>query len=302
MTTITPTKLQVSPLNTHTMIFPNDADPAAITADFERRARRFETPCGDGALVWHAWGSGPPILLTHGSHGSWSHWIRNIDALATQRTVWALDLPGYGESAMPPSEDHAAISTAIAAGLHELAASQLPLDIAGFSFGGVVAAHLAAFHPELVRRLILVGTGGLDTPLGSIQLRRVRGLEGEERSAAQRTNLLTLMLHHPASVDALALHLQESNGSRGRLYPAPLVLPGKLLEALPRISAQLDAIWGEHDRPHPPAAQEQVLRRFVSDLDFRVIPDAGHWVMYERPAEFNRTILDLLQRPLRPRF
>ena len=42
---------------------PTDAEPAAIVADFERRAQRFETPCGDGALVWRAWGSGPPLLF-----------------------------------------------------------------------------------------------------------------------------------------------------------------------------------------------------------------------------------------------
>jgi pimeloyl-ACP methyl ester carboxylesterase len=77
-------------------------------------------------------------------------------------------------------------------------------------------------------------------------------------------------------------------------------LPDKLLQVLPSICAQLDAIWGEHDRPHPgPAIQEKVLRRFHPHLDFRVITGAGHWAMYERPSEFNRTLLDLLARPLR---
>jgi len=279
---------------------PPDAEPAAIVADFERRARRFETPCGDGSLVWRAWGSGPPVLLTHGGHGAWSHWIRNIDALAAERTVWALDLPGLGESALPPREDHEAISDAIAAGLRRLIAPDLPVDIVGFSFGGVASAHLAAFHPELVRRLIVVDTGGLDLPMGHIDVRGIRGLADAERSAVLRANLLSLMLHDPASVDALALHLQAINGRRARIQAEKLVLPDKLLLVLPRVSVQLDAIWGEHDNPHPdPAAQASVFRRFHPDLDFRVIPDAGHWAMYERPAAFNRTVLDLLSRPLR---
>src|SRR5471032_2452643 len=113
---------------------PTDAEPAAIVADFECRARRFETPCGDGALVWRAWGSGPPVLLAHGGHGAWSHWIRNIDAIARERTVWAPDLPGMGESAMPRHEDHQAISDAIATGLRQLIGPVLPVDIVGFSF------------------------------------------------------------------------------------------------------------------------------------------------------------------------
>jgi pimeloyl-ACP methyl ester carboxylesterase len=286
----------------NTVFVTTDAEPAAIVADFERRARRFETPCGEGSLVWRAWGNGPPVLLAHGGHGAWSHWIRNIDALAAERTVWALDLPGCGESAVPPSEDHEAISYAIATGLGQVIGSELPVDIVGFSFGGVVSAHLAAFYPELVRRLIVVDTGGLDLPMGHIDVRGVRGLDDEARRAVLRSNLLSLMLHDPASVDELALHLQATNGRRARIQAEKLVLPDKLVKILPRVSVQLDAIWGEHDQPHPdPAAQASVFRRFQPDLELRVIQGAGHWAMYERPAAFNRALLDLLSRPLRPR-
>jgi pimeloyl-ACP methyl ester carboxylesterase len=268
----------------------------------ERTARRFETPCGDGALVWRAWGSGPPVVLAHGSHGAWSHWVRNIEALASGRSVWVPDLPGYGESAHAPGEGHGPICAALAAGVRQLSESEVPLDFVGFSFGGVVSAHFAARHPGLVRRLILVGTGGLDTPLGEIKLKRIRGLEGEQRRAVNRDNLLALMLHDPASVDEQALGIHALNGSRARLDPIPLVMPDKLLEALPHITAQVDAVWGERDRPHPnPSVQEAVLRRFHPKLDFRVIPDAGHWAMYERPTEFNRILLELLDRPLRTR-
>lgn len=290
-----------NPLKMNTASLPTDAEPAAMVTDFEHRARRFETPCGNGSLVWRAWGSGRPVLLTHGGHGAWSHWIRNIDALARERTVWAPDLPGFGESAMPQRQDHEAIADAIATGLRQLIGPELPLDIVGFSFGGVAAAHLAAFHSDLVRRLILVDTGGLDLPMGHYELRGIRGLDDEQRRAVLRENLLSLMLHDPVSVDELALHLQSTNGQRGRLNAEKLVLPDKLLRVLPQVSVQLDAIWGERDNPHPdPAAQESVLRRFQPELDFRVIPDAGHWAMYERPSEFNRTVLDLLSRPLRP--
>ena len=277
--------------------FANDHSPAEILADFERRAQRFETPCGDGAMVWRAWGSGPPLLVIHGAHGAWSHWVRNIDALAASRTVWAIDLPGNGDSAMPTREDFAAISEAIGDGLRALVGHELPIDVAGFSFGGVAAGYLAFHQPDVVRRLILIGTGGLGTPGGAIQLQRLRGLEGEERRAAQRANLLGLMLHHPDSVDELALHLQAANGPRGRLNPRSLVLPDRLLEVLPRLTVRVDAIWGEHDRPHPdPALQEAVMRRSHPDMEFHVIPGAGHWVMYERPQAFNRVLLDLLGR------
>ena len=277
------------------MLIPPQPDPAAIVADVESRSRRFETPCGDGMMVWHAWGAGPPLVLMHGSHGSWTHWIRNIDAFAATRTVWVPDIPGHGESASAERDDHEAIAAAIAAGLRELIGDELPVDLIGFSFGGVAAGNLAAFHPDLVRRLIVVGTGGLDTPMGDVQLQRLRGLEGDERLEAVRLNLLGLLLHNDEAADALAIHLQETNIARTRLSPHDLVLPDRLLMALPRVTASLGAIWGECDRPHPAEwGQEQALRRTHPDLLFRIIPDAGHWVMYEQAEAFNRTALELL--------
>ncbi|TGD76139.1 alpha/beta hydrolase [Mangrovimicrobium sediminis] len=274
---------------------PAGSDPQALVADFERRAQRAETPCGDGAMVWRRWGQGPPLLLAHGAQGSWTHWIRNIEALAAHYSVWAVDLPGYGDSALPAEPTHRAISAALDAGLRQLLGAPRPLKVVGFSFGGVACAHLAAYYPEWVGQLLLVGTGGLDTPRGEVELRGMRGLDDDARREVNRHNLLQLMLHHPPSVDELALYLQAKNGAASRLNPIDLVLPDKLLRILPSIAAPVDAIWGEHDRPHPdPAAQEAVLRAQFPALRFRVIADAGHWAMYERPAAFDAVLAGLL--------
>lgn len=277
------------------IIQPDDAAEAFV-ADLERRAGRFETPCAGGPITWRAWGSGPPVLLAHGAQGAWSHWIRNIDALAEERTVWAVDLPGSGDSALAESKDHASISAALAAGISQLIGNA-PIDLVGFSFGGVAFAHLAAYHPELARRLILIGTGGLGTPVGRVDMRPVRKLQGEERKAAHRANLLGLMLHEGA--DDLAIRVQEMNVFRSRLDAIGLVLPDKLAAILPHVRAPYDAIWGEYDRPHPPGPQEPVLRAIQPNMDFRVIADAGHWVMFERPGAFNEALLEMLSKPPR---
>lgn len=274
-------------------------DPATLVGEIEERGRRVETPCGEGVMVWRIWGDdrgGVPLVLGHGAQGAWSHWIRNIDALAgTGRMVIAADLPGHGDSADPATPDHAGISAALTEGLGQILGGGRTVDLLGFSFGGVAFAYFASLHPEWVRRLILIGCGGLDTPPGQIDLRRVAGLEGEARQAALKANLLGLMLHHPESADDLAMHLLVRNARRSAINPQALVLPDRLAAVLPKVSVPVDAIWGAFDRPHPaPHLQEAVLRRSHPDADFRVIEDAGHWAMYERPDTFNETLLAML--------
>ena len=49
-------------------------------------------------LAVRCWGRGAPLVLLHGGMGSWTHWGRNIGALARKFTVITLDMPGYGDS------------------------------------------------------------------------------------------------------------------------------------------------------------------------------------------------------------
>src|SRR6202008_2397040 len=102
---------------------------------------------------------------------------------------------------------------------------------------------------------------------GAIRLGRVAGLQGEERKALLKANLLGLMLHHPDSADDLAQHLLVANARKARLVRTDLVLPDRLVRILPAIAAPVDAIWGEFDRPHPdPHLQEAVMRGVQPDL------------------------------------
>jgi len=268
--------------------------PEEVTR-LEERARRVETPCGDGTMVWRIWGEGEPVVLGHGAQGSWHHWVRNIDVLSKGRMVIAADLPGHGDSAMPETPGHAGISRALAVGLKEIAGDGRPVDLVGFSFGGVAFTFLAALHPDVAKRVVLVGCGGLDTPHGHIDLKSARGLKGDERRVVLKHNLLNLMLRHEESVDEFALWQLETNARKARIDVPPIVLPDKLLFILRDVIAPVDAIWGEFDGPHPaPSLQEDALRRFKPDADFRVIKGAGHWAMYERADMFNETLLDML--------
>jgi pimeloyl-ACP methyl ester carboxylesterase len=102
----------------------------------------------------------PTLLLIHGMAGNSRTWRDVMPALADDFTVLAPDLIGHGESAKPMGDYSLG---AFASGLRDLLAllDLGPVTVIGQSLGGGVAMQLAYQHPELVDRLVLIGSGGL---------------------------------------------------------------------------------------------------------------------------------------------
>jgi len=264
-------------------------------------AERRETPCGDGRMVWRLWGDGPPLVLLHGGYGSWLHWIRNVLPLARRFTVVAPDLPGLGESATPP-EPHTAegLAQIIAEGLERVLPQDVPLHLAGFSFGGVLGGHVAARLGERVRGLTIVGSNGLGLARQPTELRRLPpGAAEEEALAVARHNLAALMIADPAKIDELAIYIQAHNAPRGRVKSRRFSRADTLARALPQVKGRLDGIWGERDATAWPylAERARVLRSVQPGARFEVVPGAGHWVQYEAADRFNPLLAEIAAPP-----
>ena len=271
----------------------------ALVEGIAAEADRVETPCGEGTMVWRCWGSGPPLVLLHGGYGSWTHWIRNVLPLSRQFTVIAPDLPGLGESATPPEPWTAAgLAAIIVEGLDIVlprSASRAAPHLAGFSFGGVIGGNVAAQLGDRLRGFTVVGSNGLGLERSPTPLQRVApGASEAEEFATHRYNLNQLMIADPDKIDELALYLQKTNHARARMRSRRFSRSGALVEALPRVTARLDGIWGERDRTAYPhlAERAQVLREFQPNARFAVVPGAGHWVPYEASDRFNELIAE----------
>lgn len=274
-------------------------------------AERLSTPCGDGELVWHRWGAhdgadgAAPVVLLHGGSGSWTHWVRNIAALTQAgRSVWAPDLPGFGDSSPPPDGHDADVMPAwLEQGLNTLLGATA-VDLVGFSFGGMVASLLAAQHPARVRRLLLLGAPGLGVQREQpLDLRMWSHLpEGAPRQAVMRHNLLELMLQHPASVTDLVLQLQAHNLQREhrRMKRRKLSQTDVLRHTLPGLRCPLWGLWGANDAlftgHHAEVADALALAPQFRGLHW--VPDAGHWVQFEASDVVNTWLLDWLAAPL----
>ena len=141
-------------------------DPQTILDRIQSQATRFETPCGDGKMIWHLWdqsgGTAPVVVLFHGGAGSWRHWVRTIPALVPTCRVLVPDLPGLGESDMPPVIDDAfAIAAIVADGIDAMVGAATSYDVVGFSFGGTVAACVGALRGKRVRSVTIIGSSGV---------------------------------------------------------------------------------------------------------------------------------------------
>ncbi|SDC98525.1 Pimeloyl-ACP methyl ester carboxylesterase [Cupriavidus sp. YR651] len=268
----------------------NAANAAAEVEWLMQQATTFITDAGGCRIVWRRFGSGPAVLLVHGGHGSWLHWVRNIEALAARHTVWAPDLPGYGESGDPADGALQSLIDAVVAGFAELPDTHT-VDLVGFSFGGLTASHLASQLPG-VRRLALLGPGGhggvrrQQTAL--VDWRRAEGAEA--LTQAMRHNVEAFMIADPASVDALALLAYTESCRHARFRSKHISRAGGLADALDRFDGPVLVAYGEHDVTADPRAVLDQLVTGRPDRRGAFIPGAGHWVQYEAHDAINTVL------------
>ena len=250
-----------------------------------------------GVTVWREAGAGPTLVLLHGGSGAWTHWVANIAALAGRHRLLIPDMPGYGTSDGPP-ETVEEMADEIAHGVGALTRPDEPVALVGFSFGSLVAALTARRLDRPLRRLVLVGPGGLGGPTSrALPMRPWRKLaDPRERYAAHRHNLLTLMLarEEKATPEAVAIHSAAVESARFR--SRHLSEEGRLRAVLAPGGLPLAAIWGGDD----PLIRDdlevriEAVRAADPGAPVQVIPGAGHWVPYEAPEAFHEALSGVL--------
>jgi pimeloyl-ACP methyl ester carboxylesterase len=257
-------------------------------ARLDAAAEHRSVPFSDGRVMrWRVFGKGDPLVLIHGGHGSWLHWIRNIEALAGDRLVLVPDLPGFGDSDDPPAgSGMQTIVDAVITSLASLFGAQCAVDLAGFSFGGVVSARVAV-QRGAVRRLALLGTPGSGTPKRSrTELVRWRKTDRAAQDAALRHNLLAHMMYAESNADALAFRAY-ADAVKATRFRSRAAHSTTLEEILRPYTAPVLFIYGEHDVTCTPEMAKNRLTNATVSRECRVIPGGGHWVQFESADAVN---------------
>jgi pimeloyl-ACP methyl ester carboxylesterase len=276
-------------------------DPQEVIQSLAARADRRMLSHAGVRVCWRGFGSGEPLVLVHGGHGSWLHWVRNIEALARKNAVWVPDLPGFGDSDAPsdPASLDMLLDTLLGTA-QQIFGDDTPVDLVGFSFGGVVAAEWAARYRG-VRRLALLG------PTGHKGRRRERApLVNWRRSTDEgtmladlRQNLEAMMLFHPS--DALALQVHRHSCVMTRFRSKSLSQSkGVLVDALDRFGGPVSMLWGAEDATGVASEVGPLLCEGHPERHWRSLPGVGHWVQYEAPEQTNAFLEEWLQAAGRP--
>ncbi|WP_197028287.1 alpha/beta hydrolase [Bosea sp. 117] len=277
---------------------PSEAVDFIAAADARADHRTTSQP--DKRAVWRLFGAGPPLVLLHGGFGSWLHWLPMLDLLSHDFRLAVPDMPGFGQSdPIPPGATPELIADRLALGIGELF-GDAPVRLAGFSFGGLVAAYLSVRLGSRLAGLVLVASGGLGVEREPLDMRsRRRDMSEDDLRAMHAHNLRTLMVRDPEKADALAVEIQMRNTSRRPgLVSRDFSRSRTTLKLIADLKAPVAAAWGEQDPTVVPHLDERVaaLRAARPDAATLILKGCGHWIMQERPAELAGFITEAFKR------
>ena len=283
--------------------------PASPRPPAPERVRLEHTHVYGMRLAYRTAGAGPPVVLIHGLAASSLTWSANLRALAQRHTVYALDLPGHGDS------DKLVIDYQIDTGVRVIHRFMERMGVeraalVGNSIGGLLALRFARTYPDQVTHLVLVDSAGLGRSMAwFLRITALPGL-GEAlhsmggmvsaRSLAKRLfaaperieRRLLERLHKArtaqAARDALVKVARVGAGLRGlkdRAYDLPY---------LGDVAAPVLVVWGEHDKVFSADHAREVAERYP-DIPVEIFPNAGHWPHMEEADAFNDLVLRFLE-------
>ncbi len=246
--------------------------------------------------------STPPALLLHGQPGSARDWDWVIESLGGRIEAIALQRPGYDGS---PA---GGVRLSAVRALDELDARGVERAIVvGHSYGGAIAAWLAAFHPERVAGVVLVSASANQASLVPGDRLLAAPLIGPVASASFMWGS-GLMLQVPALRRrmAWAAHLPpDFIAAEGRrslrlstlrtflIEQRMLLREIPVLEAsLERISAPTTVLIGEHDTLVPPSAGRRLAEQ-IPGAQLQAVPEAGHVLNVQHPDVVAEAIVRL---------
>ena len=255
--------------------------------------RTIEADGGTVNLLEAGSGDGPATIFLHGFGGDLTTWLFNQETAAESGRAIAIDLPGHGASSPIEGGDVTArIAARVKAAIDQLAPG--PVHLIGHSFGGAVAAAVAALNPTDAASLTLIAPVGLGKDINRdfltdfIAAERRRPLqEVLGRLFADPSKITSDMVEGTLrfkrlegvneALTAIADSIADDTGQRQSIG-----------EALAKLDCPVMLIWGDQDGivPLPNTAD------LPANAELRIVPGVGHMPQMEAATAVNEAIRD----------
>lgn len=232
------------------------------------------------------------VILVHGYTCDETTWTEQVPALASQYRVITLDLPGHGKSDSPKDGKFSMdlFGRAVEAVRAEVKADRVV--VAGHSMGTPVVLRYAHLYPSHVSALVFVDglmPSSAQAPAGpnmgaamggpngrSVREAMVRGFFVADTPQNVQTKVLNMMLGAPEATAIGAMNATFEPAGQTREIPAVPLL----------------GIYAGPSR----IAGEQAVHAAFPTVEYTSIPGTGHFLMLEKPEEFNRILLSFLAK------
>ncbi len=278
---------------------------------FEATSRFLETD--KGRLHYHEAGSGPALLLLHGSGPGvtgWANFQGNLPFFSRHFRTIILDAPGYGKSDPADGDPVAVARDAVVALMDGLGIGAA--HVVGNSYGGIVGGHLAASHPDRVLRYITIGGIGFNitsTFPNEGLTRLVDFIEDPTReniiawleSMVYDKAIITdelIDMRYKAALEPVTMESSRKMYTRAALGFIAQSMSGpavaQRIDYLGRIQAPTLIMWGRDDKVSP-LDGALLPMRIIPNAELHVFPRCGHWTMIEHKDRFEALALDFLR-------
>ncbi|MQY21576.1 alpha/beta fold hydrolase [Nocardia macrotermitis] len=283
------------------------------TAELTYESTRATVEIDGLTLNYHEAGTGEPLIMLHGSGpgvSAWTNFRHNLPVFADRFRTIMPDMPGFGASELPELGEVYTLAAArwIARLMDHLGIETVSLI--GNSMGGAVAAELAALYPERVRRIAIMGSGGL-----SVGIFGAEPSEGFKRlfefletpSRAGMIAWIETMVSNRELITEELVDERMANATAEGVIPRMKQIFGSMFDPARRanytplwtraqsFTTPTLMLWGRDDRMLPYDGAH-VANRLLPEVELHTFARCGHWIQVERKAEFERVAIEFLTR------
>ncbi len=227
------------------------------------------------------------LLFIHGAGGSQLSWTFQKAFFERDFDPVLIDLPGHGESGGEGEEEIERYVGHVRSFLTSLGVSKVFLI--GHSMGGAIVQTLAVTHPELIKGIVLVGTGARLRVMPAV-------LEGVKNNFEETVRMIVrFAFSRKAPRELIEAGIEHLLKCRPQVLYDDFLACDRfdLMKEAGKIDLPALIVCGGEDEMTP-VKYSEFLHHHIQPSKLEVIPEAGHMVMMESPEAFNRKVREFI--------